>query len=145
MLRLLLFGVLSLGVARLAWTLAREPRVLDALSGEPSARRFEEQDFAPLVERLAAIPPDEEVFVLAPDGSAFAWIRYLAYPRRIVLAPLTGPEALEVLPAGTSWVVLPEARAGDDASLTLRARAGARAAERVLARDGAFALYRIER
>ena len=145
MLRLLLLGVLSLGAARLAWTLAREPRVLDALSGEPAARRFEEDEFAPLVERLRALPPGEEVFVLAADADAFGWIRYLAYPRRIVLAPQTGPEALNALPAGTSWLVLPEARAGDDASGTLRARAGARAAERVLARDGAFALYRIER
>ena len=145
MLRLLLLGVLSLGVARLGWMLAHEPRVLEALSGEPAARRFEEQDYAPLVERVAALPPGEAVFVLAADGSAFTWLRYLAYPRRIAFAPVTGREALAVLPAGTSWLVLPEARAGDDASGTLRARAGARAAERVLARDGAYALYRIER
>ena len=145
MLRVLLFAALSLGVARLGWMLAHEPRVLDTLSGEPAARRFEEEDYAPLVERLATLPPGEEVFVLATDGSAFAWIRYLAYPHRIALAPVTGREALNVLPAGTSWVVLPEARAGDDVSGTLRARAGARAAERVLARDGAYALYRIER
>src|SRR5262245_3233618 len=125
MLRLLLLGVLGLGVARLGWTLAHEPAALDALSGEPSARRFEEPDYAPLVERLRAAPPEEAVFVLAADGSAFAWIRYLAYPRRIELAPVTGREALSVLPAGTSWVVLPGARAGDDASGTLRARTGA--------------------
>lgn len=147
MLRALLFGVLSLGAARLAWSLSREPAVLEALGGgTPETRRFDYPSFEPLVSHLAAQdPPDRPVFVLAPDSAAFGWIRYLAYPRRIDLLPAAGRDALGALPEGTSFIVLPFARDGDDVAAQLRARSGAARVERVLAREGAFALYRVQR
>jgi hypothetical protein len=145
MLRALLFGVLTLGAARLTLMLARAPAALDALGGE-AAGPFDEQSFQPLVDALAELAtPGAPVYIVASDPAAFGWIRYLAYPRRVEWLPAVGHDALQGLPAGTSYVVLPLARVADDASATLRARSGAAQVERLLARDGAFALYRVRR
>ena len=85
MLRVLLFGVLSLGAAQLMWTLVRQPAFLDALGGTTTSGRYDYESFEPLAAQLRAeLAPDEPVFVLAPDSAGFEWIRYLAYPRRML-------------------------------------------------------------
>lgn len=145
MLRALLFGVLTLGAARLAWTLARAPAAIDALGGEATGA-FDENSFQPLVDALAELnAPGAPVYIFASDPAAFGWIRYRAYPQRVQWLPAVGHDALRSLPAGTSYVVLPLARGADDASATLRARSGAAQVERLLVRDGVFALYRVQR